>query len=107
MQVWAEAMQAHRDGEPHWLAAELETVREEQNATFETQDPLMPRLAEFARTHPQFSVADFLEDYEVPASTWGTMSTRVGMMMARIGTHRRVERKVSGVKIRKYEVIVP
>ena len=107
VQVWAEAMQAHRDGEPHWLAPELETVREEQNATFETQDPLMPRLVDFARQNPQFTVADFLEDYEVPASAWGTMSTRVGMMMARIGTHRRVERKVSGVKIRKYEVIVP
>jgi hypothetical protein len=34
------------------------------------------------------------------------MSTRIGMMMGRIGTHRRVERKVNGVKIRKYEVIV-
>ena len=78
-----------------------------KNATFETQDPLMPRLVDFARQNPQFTVADFLEDYEVPASAWGTMSTRVGMMMARIGTHRRVERKVSGVKIRKYEVIVP
>ena len=107
VQVWAEAMQAHRDGEPHWLAPELETVREEQNATFETQDPLMPRLVDFARQNPQFTVADFLEDYEVPASAWSTMSTRVGMMMARIGTHRRVERKVNGVKIRKYEVIVP
>ena len=106
VQVWAEAMQAWRNGEQHWLEPELEAARETQNAEFESQDPLMPRLVEFARTQPSFTTADFLDDYEVPASQWGSMSTRIGMMMGRIGTHRRVERKVNGVKIRKYEVIV-
>jgi hypothetical protein len=33
------------------------------------------------------------------------MATKVGMMMARIGTHRRMERKIDGAKVRRYEMI--
>jgi putative DNA primase/helicase len=104
-QVWAEAMHAWREGEQHWLEPDLERARELQNETFESQDPLLPRLAEFARTHAQFTTADFLEDYEIPASQWASMQTKVGIMMKRLATHRYTERKVNGVKIRRYEVI--
>jgi predicted P-loop ATPase len=106
-QVWAEAMQAWRAGEQHWLEPELEAARENQNAVYESQDPLMPRLVSYARQQPSFTVADFLEHAEVPASQWGAMSTKVGMMLARLGSHRRVEKKIDGVKIRKWEIIVP
>lgn len=106
-QVWAEAMHAWRAGEQHWLEPEMETARETQNAAYESQDPLMPRLVAYARQQPSFTVADFLEHAEVPASQWGAMSTKVGMMLARLGSHRRVERKIDGVKIRKWEIIVP
>jgi hypothetical protein len=98
-------MEAWRQGEQHWLEPELEQQREEQNSGYETQDPLFPRLAQYARAKHAFTVADFLEEQEVPASQWAPMATKVGMMMARIGTHRRVERKIDGSKVRRYEII--
>jgi putative DNA primase/helicase len=106
-QVWAEAMEAWRQGEQHWLEPELEQQREEQNSGYETQDPLFPRLVQFARAKHAFTVADFLEEQEVPASQWSAMATKVGMMMARIGTHRRMERKIDGAKVRRYEMVHP
>jgi putative DNA primase/helicase len=106
-QVWAEAMEAWRQGEQHWLEPELEQQREEQNSGYETQDPLFPRLVQYARAKHAFTVADFLEEQEVPASQWSAMATKVGMMMARIGTHRRMERKIDGVKVRRYEMVHP
>lgn len=102
-QMWAEAVAAWRAGEIHHLEPELEQQREEANRTYETQDPLLPRLVEYARTHHVFSAADFLEDCEIPASQWAGMATKVGIMMARIGTHTRSETKTGGVKVRRYE----
>jgi putative DNA primase/helicase len=103
-QVWAEAVVAYHAGEPHHLDRELEVHREEANETYEAQDPLLPRLVAFARTHHAFTVADFLEECEIPASQWGSMSTRVGLMMSKIGTHDRKERREGGVRVRRFEI---
>ena len=104
VQVWAEAVAAWRAGEPHYLAPDLESAREEANETYEAQDPLLPKLVAFARERKAFTASDFLEDCEIPASQWTSHATKVGLLMARIGTHERVERKAGGVKIRRYEL---
>lgn len=104
VQVWAEAVAACKAGEPHYLAPDLEAAREVSNETYETQDPLLPMLVIYARDHRSFTTAEFLQHCDIPASQWAGHATKVGMLMARIGTHDRAERKEGGVKIRRYEL---
>jgi predicted P-loop ATPase len=102
-QVWAEAVAACRQGEPHYLDEEMEALREAANEVFEEQDPLLPRLAEYARGRQWFTAGDFWVAEEMPLSQLtGGIATRIGHMMKRLGSHDRHERHIGGVKVRGY-----
>lgn len=102
-QVWAEALAAYREGEPHHLDEALEEQRERANEVFEEQDPLLPQLALFARDRHWFTVADFWLALDLPLAQLSTsVSTRIGLMMKRLGTHTKKDRRENGVKVSGY-----
>jgi len=102
-QVWAEAVHAYRQDEPHYLDEEMEALREQANEVFEEQDPLLPRLAQYARGRTWFTAGDFWLSEDLPLSQLtGGVATRIGHMMKRLGSHDRHERHIGGVKVRGY-----
>jgi len=105
-QVWAEAVAAYREGEPHHLEEELEAQREHANEVFEEQDPMLPQLAMFARDRRWFTAADFWLALDLPMGQLTTgVATRIGTMVKRLGTHERHEQRENGVKVRGYRRI--
>lgn len=66
IQLWAEAVTMWREKTPWWPLEELAALfRAEQEARL-IDDPWMDRVRSFTLEHPKFSVAQFLEKYEVP-----------------------------------------
>jgi predicted P-loop ATPase len=61
--LWASAMVLYRKDYPSYLSAELEALSEENNKSFQNDDPWADGILEWVAKRPEFSVEDILRDH--------------------------------------------
>ena len=104
-QVWAEAVAAYRAGERWHLSREVDTMRDEANADYRREDPLMVSLGEFSHHREFFTPHDFWIALEVPLTQLTpAVLTRIGQMMAQMNTHEHAQVRKGGARVRGYRL---
>ena len=102
LQLWAEAVDLHANGVPHWLDSTQERMREEQAAEFQAEDPWVQEVRNALEALPKtgkflgdgVSVSDVLASMGIHVHQMNhAATTRVGEIMRGIGMKRRLKGK--------------
>ena len=104
-QLWAEAVEAYRAGEPWYLSREFDELRSTANEAYRREDPLLSALAKFASERPTFTPREFWTSLDLQLhQLTPQVVARIGTMMNQIGTHDRIQYRVGATRVRGYRV---
>lgn len=80
-------------------------MRDEANADYRREDPLMVSLGEFSHHREFFTPHDFWIALEVPLTQLTpAVLTRIGQMMAQMNTHEHAQVRRGGARVRGYRL---
>ncbi len=107
-QFWAECMNLHQAGIPHWLESGMETIRDDRAQDFEAEDPwlemlqaLLPEIRAKAFMGTEgVSVNEILEVMEIPAYQRNrSAATKLGPLLRKCGWEKQA---VGTARVRRW-----
>ena len=100
VQLWAEALDLHANGVPHWLSSAIEGMREEQAAEFQAEDPWVQEVRTALEALSKngkplsegVSVSDVLSTMGLQANQMNHAATiRIGEILRGVGMKRQLK----------------
>lgn len=104
-QLWAEAVDAYRRGEPWHLEATTEAARAIAAQRYEVSDPLLPPFEIWSATRTDFTTAEAWSalGFLTPPATRDQM--RIGKLVQTLGTHEKGKVPRLGQRVNGYRLL--